>query len=136
MSKSVLRRAGSGVSLMIAGLLLLLAALSGQRARTADAATRPKLAVLIVVDQMRADYVDRFQADWTGGLKRLVTKGAWFTNAAYPYLETYTCAGHATVCDRRVSARTRHHPERVVRSRPRAYLSRAPTMIRPATGPV
>lgn len=61
------------------------------------AADPPKLAVLIVVDQMRADYVDRFQGDWNGGLKRLVTKGAWFTEAAYPYLSTFTCSGHATI---------------------------------------
>jgi predicted AlkP superfamily pyrophosphatase or phosphodiesterase len=58
---------------------------------------RPKLAVILVVDQMRADYVDRFQSDWTGGLKRLVTEGAWFRRAAYPYFNTVTCAGHATI---------------------------------------
>jgi len=46
---------------------------------------------------MRADYVDRFRDDWTGGLKRLLADGAWFSNAAYPYLGTYTCPGHATV---------------------------------------
>jgi predicted AlkP superfamily pyrophosphatase or phosphodiesterase len=61
------------------------------------AAEPPKLAVLIVVDQMRADYIDRFQGDWTSGLKRMVTKGAWFSHAAYPYLDTVTCAGHATI---------------------------------------
>jgi predicted AlkP superfamily pyrophosphatase or phosphodiesterase len=58
---------------------------------------RPKLAVLIMVDQMRADYVDHFKADWTHGLKRLVTQGAWFRHAAYTYLATVTCAGHASV---------------------------------------
>ena len=57
----------------------------------------PKLTVLIVVDQMRADYVDRFNGEWTGGLKRMVTEGAWFQRAAYPYLTTVTCAGHATI---------------------------------------
>jgi len=46
---------------------------------------------------MRADYVDRFSGEWTGGLKRMVTKGAWFRQAAYPYLTTVTCAGHATI---------------------------------------
>jgi predicted AlkP superfamily pyrophosphatase or phosphodiesterase len=61
------------------------------------AATPPKLAVIIVVDQMRADYIERFQGDWTSGLKRLVTGGAWFRDAAYPYQTTVTCAGHATV---------------------------------------
>jgi len=58
---------------------------------------RPKLAVIIVVDQMRADYVDRFNGQWTRGLKRMVTQGAWFEHAAYPYLSTLTCAGHATI---------------------------------------
>src|SRR5438105_697111 len=60
-------------------------------------ATPPKLAVIIVVDQMRADYVDRFSGEWTGGLHRMVTQGAWFQRAAYPYLTTVTCAGHATI---------------------------------------
>lgn len=66
-------------------------------ARAAATSSAPKLAVVIVVDQMRADYIDRFQADWTGGLKRLVSQGARFADAAYPYLGTYTCAGHATI---------------------------------------
>jgi len=60
-------------------------------------ATPPKLAVIIVVDQMRADYVDRFSGGWTAGLKRMVTDGAWFQQTAYPYLTTVTCAGHATI---------------------------------------
>jgi hypothetical protein len=58
---------------------------------------RPKLVVLIVVDQMRADYVDKFRGQWTGGLKRLVEEGAWFRTAAYPYAATETCVGHATI---------------------------------------
>src|SRR5579863_2895045 len=58
---------------------------------------RPKLVVLIVVDQMRADYVDKFRGQWTGGLKRLVEEGAWFRAAAYPYAATETCVGHATI---------------------------------------
>ena len=65
--------------------------------RRAAPATPPKLAVIIVVDQMRADYVDRFQREWTGGLKRMMTHGAWFRQTAYPYLTTVTCAGHATI---------------------------------------
>lgn len=58
---------------------------------------RPKLVVLLVVDQMRGDYVDKFQAQWTSGLKRLVQEGAWFRNAAYPYAATETCVGHSTI---------------------------------------
>ncbi len=66
-------------------------------AKTAKPPQRPKLVVLIVVDQMRADYIDKFGFQWTGGLKRLVAEGAWFRNAAFPYAVTTTCAGHATI---------------------------------------
>src|SRR5215831_19855398 len=58
---------------------------------------RPKLVVILVVDQMRADYVDKFRSQWTSGLKRLVDEGAWFRDAAYPYADTETCVGHATI---------------------------------------
>jgi predicted AlkP superfamily pyrophosphatase or phosphodiesterase len=84
------RRCGIG---LLAALLLSPSPLVGQRAP----ATRPQLVVVLVVDQMRADYVDRFQRDWSAGLKRVFTTGARFTNVAYPYLATYTCAGHATI---------------------------------------
>ena len=59
--------------------------------------SKPKLVVILVVDQMRSDYVDKFQQQWTGGLKRLVDEGAWFHEAAYPYGATETCVGHATI---------------------------------------
>jgi hypothetical protein len=59
--------------------------------------TKPKLVVLLVVDQMRADYVDKFLGQWNGGLKRLVEEGAWFHEAAYPYAATETCVGHSTI---------------------------------------
>jgi predicted AlkP superfamily pyrophosphatase or phosphodiesterase len=58
---------------------------------------KPKLVVLLVVDQMRADYVEKFLTQWTGGLKRLVEEGAWFRDAAYPYAATETCVGHSTI---------------------------------------
>jgi predicted AlkP superfamily pyrophosphatase or phosphodiesterase len=56
----------------------------------------PKLVVLLMVDQMRADYLDRYGANHQQGLKRLETAGAWFTQAALPYMNTVTCAGHST----------------------------------------
>src|SRR5713226_8386670 len=68
--------------------------------RTAPASkslARPKLVVLLVVDQMRGDYVDKFLGQWSGGLRRLVEEGAWFRDAAYPYAATETCVGHATI---------------------------------------
>jgi len=67
-------------------------------AATPSAQTRdPKLVVIVAVDQMRGDYLERFQHQWSGGLKRLVTEGAWFPLAEYPYFNTVTCAGHASI---------------------------------------
>lgn len=63
----------------------------------APAAERPRLIVLLSVDQMRADYVQQYGHEWTGGLRRLLDGGAVFTQAAYPYLGTLTCAGHSTI---------------------------------------
>src|SRR6266487_5213200 len=66
-------------------------------AKPAGSPAKPRLVVLLVVDQMRADYIEKFRAQWTGGLKRLVAEGAWFREAAYPYAATETCVGHATI---------------------------------------
>lgn len=57
----------------------------------------PKLLFILVVDQMRFDYLDKYAPLYSGGLKRLITEGAVFDRAFYPYLNTVTCAGHATI---------------------------------------
>lgn len=62
-----------------------------------ERAPRPKLVVMLVVDQMRADYLTTYRKHWSRGLARLLDEGAWFENAEYPYLNTVTCAGHATI---------------------------------------
>lgn len=83
----------------IALLTLVTVSPQAQTARPAPpaAAEKPKLVVLISVDQMRGDYIDRFGHQWTKGLHRLVTEGAWFRDANYPYYTTVTCAGHASI---------------------------------------
>lgn len=99
MDSSAARLGLPGGALVCAAALLFSHAVSAQSTAQPKptAATPPRLVVMIVVDQMRADYVDRFRTDWTSGFKRLLTRGAHFTNTAYPFLETYTCAGHATI---------------------------------------
>ena len=52
---------------------------------------------MLVADQFRADYVTQYSDMWTAGLKEILTKGAAFTEAAYPYANTRTCPGHATI---------------------------------------
>jgi predicted AlkP superfamily pyrophosphatase or phosphodiesterase len=57
----------------------------------------PRLAVLISVDQMRFDYLERFRPLFTGGLRTFVTRGAVFTNARYRHACSETGPGHATL---------------------------------------
>jgi hypothetical protein len=61
-----------------------------------QAPVQPKLVLAIVVDQFRYDYLTRFRADLSGGLKRLLDQGAVFTNAHYDAAPTVTAVGHST----------------------------------------
>jgi predicted AlkP superfamily pyrophosphatase or phosphodiesterase len=61
------------------------------------AATKPKLVVMIVVDQFRFDYFTRFESEFKGGLKRLWDRGAVFTNAHFEHMPTVTAVGHSIV---------------------------------------
>lgn len=64
-------------------------------ARAAEAVP-PKLAVVIAVDQLRADYLVRFRPYFgEGGFKRLLEGGADFRNAHYRHAVTHTAPGHA-----------------------------------------
>ena len=56
-----------------------------------------RLIVIVVVDQMRADYLTRFDRHWRGGFRVLLDKGLVFERTRYPYLNSVTCAGHATI---------------------------------------
>lgn len=68
-------------------------------------AKRPRLVVTIVVDQMRADYLDRFddlflppgRGRTAGGFRYLRERGADFAAARYPHFPTFTAPGHAIV---------------------------------------
>ncbi|MDQ3673737.1 MAG: alkaline phosphatase family protein, partial [Gemmatimonadota bacterium] len=71
------------------------------RAQAARSASRPaappSLVVLITVDQLRGDYLDRFASQLKGGFGRLARGGAWFTNAHHDHAITETAPGHATL---------------------------------------
>ena len=72
-------------------VLLLLAILPA----VAAPRPRPKLVLGIVIDQFRYDYLTRFRAEYTGGLDRLLRRGAVFTNARYEHIPTITAVGHS-----------------------------------------
>ena len=61
-------------------------------------AQKPKLIVGIVVDQMRVDYLTRYESKFCeGGFKRLIKGGYFNKNANFNYVPTYTGPGHASI---------------------------------------
>ena len=57
----------------------------------------PRLVVLLAIDQLRADYITRFESHYSGGLRWLLERGAYFADASYRHSRTVTGAGHATI---------------------------------------
>lgn len=59
---------------------------------------RPKLIVVIVIDQLRGDYLERFRDQFgEGGFRLFLDHGAYFTDCYYDYADTRTGPGHATL---------------------------------------
>jgi len=60
--------------------------------------SKPKLVVGIVVDQMRYDYLTRFESKFsTDGFMRLIKDGFNCKNHHFNYVPTYTGPGHASI---------------------------------------
>lgn len=69
-----------------------------RREQAATQRTRPRLVLLIVVDQFRYDYLERFEDLFVpNGFRRLMRDGASWVNANYDHMPTYTAPGHATL---------------------------------------
>lgn len=73
---------------------LLLSACLALPLRPAEA-QKPKLVVAIIIDQFRYDYLTRFRTGYHGGLDRMLSAGADFTNAFYGQVPTVTAVGHS-----------------------------------------
>lgn len=59
---------------------------------------RPKLVVVIVIDQFRGDYLERYHDQFgDGGFRMLLDHGAYFSNCNYDYANTRTAPGHSTL---------------------------------------
>src|SRR5260370_8065162 len=77
---------------------LLAGCQSGTVAESEAEGQGPRLAVLVIFDQLRGDYLSRWQDLFgPGGFRRLQTEGAWYSNCHYPYADTTTGPGHASV---------------------------------------
>ena len=70
-----------------------------QTKTAAPAVSKPKLVVGIVIDQMRWDYLYRFQPLFkaNGGFKRMMGEGFSCDNTMIPYAPTVTACGHTCV---------------------------------------
>jgi len=87
-----LRRTSLGLALLIAVVVSTISA----HASAYNA--RPKLIVVIVIDQFRADYLERYRDQFgTGGFGLFLDNGANFTDCNYDYANTRTAPGHATL---------------------------------------
>ena len=59
---------------------------------------RPKLIVVIVIDQFRGDYPERYRDQFgEGGFRLFLDHGAYFPDCQYDYANTRTAPGHATL---------------------------------------
>src|SRR5271167_608284 len=76
--------------------LVLLGLIPGAFASAYNA--RPKLVVVIVIDQFRADYLERYRDQFSDkGFRLFLDRGADFTDCNYDYANTRTAPGHATL---------------------------------------
>jgi hypothetical protein len=59
---------------------------------------RPKLVVVIVIDQFRGDYLERYRDQFgDAGFRLFLDHGAYFSDCNYDYANTRTAPGHATL---------------------------------------
>jgi predicted AlkP superfamily pyrophosphatase or phosphodiesterase len=81
------------------GCWLVLAVIGFSAAGFASAYNgRPKLIVIIVIDQFRGDYLERYRDQFgEGGFRLLLDHGANFSECNYDYANTRTAPGHATL---------------------------------------
>jgi arylsulfatase A-like enzyme len=82
----------------VLGIVLLLLGLVPPQAHAAAYDAHPKLVVVLVIDQFRGDYLDRYRADFKpNGFRLFQDKGAVFSDCYYDYANTKTAPGHATI---------------------------------------
>lgn len=85
---------GAGLAALLLTSFLVL--VSG-RQTPAPPPSLPRLILVLSIDQMRFDYLTRFSDSFEGGLRRLTTDGAIFSNARYRHAGTETGPGHSVI---------------------------------------
>src|SRR6201993_4145893 len=84
---------------VIALLLLVFLLPVGRPASAEVYNAKPKLVVILVIDQFRGDYLDRYRDDLKtpNGFNLFLKRGAYFSACYYDYANTKTAPGHATI---------------------------------------
>jgi hypothetical protein len=86
------------IALLESFVVLFLGTLSSSLAPAQAYSGRPKLIVIVVIDQFRGDYLNRDRAEFKGrGFRLFTEEGAWFTDCYFDYANTKTAPGHATI---------------------------------------
>ncbi len=84
------------IAMVVLVLVLLLACIPTSFAAAYNG--HPKLVVVIVIDQFRGDYLERYRDKFgDGGFRLLMDHGANFTDCNFDYANTRTAPGHATL---------------------------------------
>jgi Type I phosphodiesterase / nucleotide pyrophosphatase len=83
---------------LLFALLLLMFSTAFRKSVASVYDGRPKLVVVVVIDQFRGDYLERYRSDFKGrGFRLFLDHGANFTDCYYEYANTKTAPGHATL---------------------------------------
>ncbi len=82
-----------------AKLTVLLATILAAAASFASAyQANPKLVVILIIDQFRGDYLERYHQEFgPNGFRLFTDKGAYFPACYFQYANTRTAPGHATI---------------------------------------
>lgn len=94
------RHSRSRPPVFLSALVLLAVAACGGGPRDRSAAPAhqgPRLVVLVAIDQLRADLLERYRPAFTGGLAHLLDNGRHFPGASHRHSMTTTAVGHTTL---------------------------------------
>src|ERR1700733_4799692 len=81
------------LTVLVAFILICVSAVSASAYNA-----HPKLVVVIIIDQFRGDYLERYRSQFgEGGFRLLLDHGVNFTDCNYNYANTRTAPGHATL---------------------------------------
>lgn len=79
-------------------MISALAFCSAPRVNASAYDEHPKLIIILVLDQFRGDYLERYRSDFKPrGFKLLMDHGAYFTDCYFGYANTETAPGHSTI---------------------------------------